>query len=38
LSDYDLTTAAKADLRGIIRYTRKQRGNAQVRRYVASLE
>jgi len=37
-SDYILTAAAEADLRGIIRYTRKEWGAAQVRRYVATLE
>ena len=36
--DYVLAVAAEADLRGIIRYTRKQWGNAQTRRYVARLE
>jgi Plasmid stabilization system protein len=35
---YILTTDAEADLRGIIRYTRKQWGTAQVRRYIARLE
>ncbi|NLC34982.1 MAG: type II toxin-antitoxin system RelE/ParE family toxin [Alcaligenaceae bacterium] len=38
MSDYVLTEAAEADLRGIIRYTRKQWGDAQVRRYVARLK
>ncbi len=38
MSDYVLTTAAEADLRGIIRYTRKQWGDAQVRRYIADLK
>jgi len=33
-----LTTAAERDLREIIRYTRKQWGDAQVRSYVAKLE
>lgn len=33
-----LTAAAEADLRGIIRYTRTQWGNAQVRRYITRLE
>jgi plasmid stabilization system protein ParE len=37
LTAYRLTEAAEADLREIIRYTRKQWGEAQVRRYVASL-
>lgn len=36
--DYILTAAAEADLREIIRYTRKQWGDVQVRRYVAKLE
>lgn len=35
---YVLTDAAEADLRDIIRYTRKQWGDAQVRSYVARLE
>lgn len=33
-----LTEAAEADLRGIIRYTRKHWGDVQVRDYVADLE
>jgi plasmid stabilization system protein ParE len=33
---YILTTAAEADLRGIIRHTRKHWGDAQVRRYSTS--
>jgi toxin ParE1/3/4 len=33
-----LTTAAEADVRDIIRYTRKNRGDAQVRRSLADLE
>lgn len=33
-----LTDAAEADMRDIIRYTRKQWGDAQVRRYIAKLE
>lgn len=33
-----LTGAAEADLRDIIRYTRRQWGDAQVRRYVGALE
>lgn len=33
-----LTDAAEADLREIIRYTRKQWGDARVRSYVARLE
>lgn len=35
---YVLTDAAEADLRDIIRYTRKQWGAAQVRRYIGDLE
>lgn len=35
---YLLTDAAEDDLRGIIRYTRQQWGDAQVRRYVTALE
>lgn len=35
---YVLTDAAEVDIRGIIRYTRKQWGDAQVRRYIAGLE
>jgi toxin ParE1/3/4 len=35
---YVLTNEAEADLRGIIRYTRKQWGDAQVRRYIAKLD
>lgn len=35
---YVLTSAAEADLRGIVRYTRRQWGDAQVRRYIADLE
>jgi toxin ParE1/3/4 len=34
---YVLTAAADADLRGIIRHTRRQWGDAQVRTYVAAL-
>ncbi len=37
-TDYILTAAAEADLREIIRYTRKQWGDAQVRSYIAKLE
>lgn len=33
-----LTLAAEADLRGIVRYTRKRWGVAQARSYVAKLE
>jgi len=36
--NYVLTTAAEADLRGIIRYTRTQWGAVQVRRYMAKLQ
>lgn len=35
---YVLTTEAEGDIRGIIRYTRKQWGDAQVRRYVNALK
>ena len=35
---YILTAAAEADVRSIIRYTRKQWGDAQVRAYMAKLE
>lgn len=35
---YLLTDAAEDDLRSIIRYTRKQWGNTQVRRYITALE
>jgi plasmid stabilization system protein ParE len=38
VTPYILTTDAEADLRGNIRYTRKQWGPAQVRRYIARLE
>ncbi|EBS5591245.1 type II toxin-antitoxin system RelE/ParE family toxin [Salmonella enterica subsp. enterica serovar Newport] len=38
MTAYMLTTDAEADLRGIISYTRKQWGTAQVRRYIARLE
>ncbi|RCK40963.1 plasmid stabilization protein ParE [Thalassospira profundimaris] len=38
MTGYILTTAAEADLRGIIRYTGKEWGAAQVRRYMARLE
>ena len=37
-SDYILTDAAETDLRDIIRYTSKQWGAEQARRYVAKLE
>lgn len=35
---YALSSAAEADLRDIIRYTRKQWGDSQTRSYVAKLE
>ncbi len=35
---YVVTLAAEADLRAIIRHTRNQWGEAQVRRYIATLE
>lgn len=35
---YVLTLAAEADLRGIVRYTRKAWGDAQARRYATQLE
>jgi plasmid stabilization system protein ParE len=35
---YVLTAAAEADVRSIIRYTRQQWGEAQVRAYMAKLE
>jgi toxin ParE1/3/4 len=38
LTGYVLAAAAAFDLRGIVRYTRKQWGDAQVRRYIATLE
>lgn len=38
MTAYVLTAEAEADLRGIIRYTRKKWGAAQVRRYIARLE
>lgn len=37
-SSYVLLPDAEADLRGIIRYTRKQWGDAQARTYVAKLK
>lgn len=36
--NYVLTDDAEADMRGIVRYTRKQWGAAQVRSYVAKLK
>ncbi|TDB51274.1 type II toxin-antitoxin system RelE/ParE family toxin [Photorhabdus khanii] len=38
MTTYILTAEAEADLRSIIRYTRKQWGTAQVRRYITRLE
>lgn len=38
MTAYLLTDAAEADLREIIRHTRRQWGDAQVRRYIAHLE
>lgn len=38
MTGYVLTAAAESDLRDIVRYTRKQWGDAQVRRYIATLE
>ena len=38
MKNYELATAADSDLREIIRYTRKQWGNAQVRDYIKKLE
>lgn len=38
MTAYILTAEAEADLRGIIRYTRKQWSTTQVRRYVSKLE
>ena len=38
MNGYVLTDEAEADLRSIIRYTRKQWGEAQVRRYIAKLQ
>lgn len=38
MTNYSLTDAAEADIRDIIRYTRKEWGNAQVRRYITKLE
>lgn len=37
-ASYVLTAAAEADIRSIIRYTRQQWGDAQVRAYMARLE
>lgn len=38
IPSYALLSAAEADLRDIVRYTRKQWGDAQARAYVASLK
>ncbi|EGM8498314.1 TPA: type II toxin-antitoxin system RelE/ParE family toxin [Escherichia coli] len=38
MTAYVLTAEAEADMRSIIRYTRKEWGTAQVRRYIAKLE
>jgi len=38
VSAYVLSDEAEADLRAIVRYTRKQWGHAQVRAYVAKLK
>ena len=38
MTAYVLTAAAESDLRDIVHYTRKQWGDAQVRRYIATLE
>ena len=38
MKNYELATAADSDLRQIIRYTRKQWGNAQARDYIKKLE
>lgn len=38
MTGYVLTAAAEADLRAIVRYTRKQWGDPQVRSYIARLE
>lgn len=38
MTAYILTAEAEADLRGLIRYTRNQWGDAQLRRYIAKLE
>lgn len=38
MTAYVLTAEAEADLRNVIRYTRKQWGAAQVRHYIARLE
>ena len=38
MTNYVLTAEAESDLRDIVRYTRRQWGDAQVRRYMDSLE
>ena len=38
MKNYILTEAAEADLRAVIRYTEKQWGDVQVRRYLGVLE
>lgn len=38
MTGYVLIAAAESDLRGIIRYSRKQWGEVQVRSYIAALE
>ena len=38
MTGYVLTAEAESDLRSIVRYTRKQWGDAQVRSYIATLE
>jgi Plasmid stabilization system protein len=38
LTAYILTNEAEADLRGIIRYTRREWSASQVRRYITTLE
>lgn len=38
MTGYVLTAAAEADLRAIVRYTRKQWGDPRVRSYIAKLE
>ncbi len=38
MTAYVLTAAAEDDVRGIVRYTREQWGDAQVRKYIAKLE
>lgn len=38
MTAYVLMDAAEADMRGIVRYTREQWGDAQVRSYIARLE